>query len=324
MPKLRFPEFRDRPEWKESLLGSEATFHKGRGVSKAQINADGQRPCIRYGELYTRYDEVIDVVISRTSAAESGLFLSCKNDVIIPASGETKEDIAKASCVMLDGVALGSDLNVIRSRHNGVFLSYLLNGAKKREIATVAQGDTVVHLYPSQLEQISITFPEVREQRKISDCLMSLDELIVPHERKVEALKTQKKGLIQQLFPRVGEIQPCLRFPKFRDRGDWESRKIGDLLEKVSQPVSVEPNRIYQEIGIRSHGKGIFHKDPVTGAAIGTKRVFRVVPDAFILNIIFAWEQAVASTTKNEAGMIASHRFPMYVSKGGRMRCTIS
>jgi type I restriction enzyme, S subunit len=318
VPKLRFPEFRGTPGWNESTLGLEATFHKGRGVSKAEIDPQGQRPCIRYGELYTRYGEVIDVVFSRTNSPESALFLSRMNDVIIPASGETKEDIAKASCVMLDAVALGSDLNVIRTRHNGVFLSYLLNGSKKREIATVAQGDTVVHLYPSQLEQISIAVAGVREQQKIADCFTSLDELIAAQGRKVDALKAYKKGLIQQLFPREGETIPCLRFPEFRDAGDWGSRKMGDLLEKVSQAVEVEKNRTYHEIGIRSHGKGIFHKAPVTGAAIGTKRVFRVVQDAFILNIIFAWEQAVAFTTKNEFGMIASHRFPMYLPRSNR------
>jgi type I restriction enzyme S subunit len=75
---------------------------------------------------------------------------------------------------------------------------------------------------------------------------------------------------------------------------------------------------IYREIGIRSHGKGIFHKEPVTGREIGTKRVFRVVENALTLNIVFAWEQAVATTTKAEEGMIASHRFPMYVAKPGK------
>src|SRR5262245_40939064 len=123
-PKLRFPEFKDGPGWDEESLGSQAEFHKGRGVSKAEIDPSGNRPCIRYGELYTRYGEVIKEVYARTNAPDADLFLSRKNDVIIPASGETKDDIATASCVMLDDVALGSDLNVIRTGHDGVFLSY--------------------------------------------------------------------------------------------------------------------------------------------------------------------------------------------------------
>ena len=118
------------------------------------------------------------------------------------------------SCITQDGIALGSDLNVIRTEHNGIFLSYFLNGPKRREIAKVAQGDTVVHLYPSQLEQLSIAFPKKREQQKIADCLTSLDELIAAEGRKVEALKAHKKGLMQQLFPREGEFHPPPPLPR--------------------------------------------------------------------------------------------------------------
>ncbi len=91
--------------------------------------------------------------------------------------------------------------------------------------------------------------------------------------------------------------------------------KLGQVLQRVRKPVDVEPDATYQEIGIRSHGKGIFYKEPTTGAALGEKAVFWVQPDCFIVNIVFAWEQAVAKTTTNEVGMIASHRFPMYKPK---------
>ena len=238
-PRLRFPEFRKEKGWEETSLGSEATFQKGRGVSKADVDPNGNRLCIRYGELYTRYGEVIDDVNSRTNAPESSLFLSRENDVIIPASGETKEDIAKASCVTLDGVALGSDLNVIRTKHNGRFLSYLLNGPKRREIAKVAQGDTVVHLHPSQLTQLPIAFPKKEEQQKIADCLTSLDELIAAQGRKVEALKAHKKGLMQQLFPGEGRTLPRLRFPEFRKAPEWEMRTLEDVAEVNPSRVTV-------------------------------------------------------------------------------------
>jgi type I restriction enzyme, S subunit len=318
MPILRFPEFRQAQAWEKTLLGSEATFQKGRGISKAEVDPSGSRSCIRYGELYTRYGEVIREVASKTSTPDSELFLSRKNDVIIPASGETKEDIATASCVLLDNVALGSDLNVIRTEHNGVFLSYFLNGSKRREIAKVAQGDTVVHLYPSQLQLLPIAFPKKSEQQKIADCLSSLDDLIAAQKLKVEALKAYKHGLTQQLFPREGETVPLLRFPEFISKDTWQSQKIASMLTKVSDSVDVEPETVYREIGIRSHGKGIFHKEPVRGKVIGEKRVFHVIQNALVLSIVFAWEQAVATTSKSELGMIASHRFPMYVAKRGK------
>lgn len=107
---------------------------------------------------------------------------------------------------------------------------------------------------------------------------------------------------------------PELRFQGFE--GEWEKKKLGSILERVSKPVDVQSERNYQQIGIRSHGKGIFHKEIVDGKALGDKRVFWVIEDALVLNIVFAWEQAVAVTSQNEVGMIASHRFPMYRSAG--------
>lgn len=200
-PRLRFPEFQNAGEWEKNKLGDVASFFKGKGISKADIVDSGRHRCIRYGELYTCYGEVINEIISRTDVADTGLFFSQSNDVIIPASGETKLDIAKASCVMHDDVALGGDLNVIRTGHNGVFLSYYLNGPKRLDIAKVAQGDTVVHLYPSQLEKLDVFLPEIHEQQRIASCLSSLDALITLESKKLEALKTHKKGLMQQLFP---------------------------------------------------------------------------------------------------------------------------
>lgn len=100
-------------------------------------------------------------------------------------------------------------------------------------------------------------------------------------------------------------------FPK------WETTFIGEIVERQEHPVKVDKEVEYREIGIRSHGKGIFHKDPVTGKELGNKRVFNIVPGCLVLNIVFAWERAVAKTTADEVGMIASHRFPMYKPKDG-------
>jgi len=96
---------------------------------------------------------------------------------------------------------------------------------------------------------------------------------------------------------------------------DWEVRKIKDILQRVRKPVEVQMNEDYKQIGIRSHGKGIFYKDSVKGVELGNKAVFWIEPNCFIVNIVFAWETAVAKTTKNELGFIASHRFPIYKPK---------
>src|SRR5690606_8815889 len=137
----------DFPEWEAKKLGDIASFTKGKGISKSDISEEGQLKCIRYGELYTHYGEVIVKVHSKTNVNKHELILSEFNDIIIPASGESQLDIAKASCVLIDGVALGGDLNILKTEANGVFISYYLNNKYRRDIAKLAQGISVVHLY---------------------------------------------------------------------------------------------------------------------------------------------------------------------------------
>ena len=229
IPALRFPEFVKNGEWEIKKLGTVASFFKGKGISKSDVVENGTLPCIRYGELYTFYNEIISTVKSYTNLSAGDLVLSEVNDVIIPASGETQEDIATASCVLTRGIALGGDLNIIRTKIDGVFLSYFMNNIKKREIAQLAQGISVVHLYSNQLKTLSISIPKPKEQKKIADCLSSLDEVISAQKQKLELLKEHKKGLMQNLFPQEGEKIPRYRFPEFMDSGEWEVKKLGEV-----------------------------------------------------------------------------------------------
>lgn len=124
----------------------------------------------------------------------------------------------------------------------------------------------------------------------------------------------------QQLKNTIEIINPALPLGYKKTKhgifpDDWEVKRIKDILIRVRKPVDVQVNEEYKQIGIRSHGKGIFYKEPVSGEELGNKAVFWIEPDCLIVNIVFAWEMAVAKTTKNELGFIASHRFPMYKPK---------
>ncbi|SDA95367.1 type I restriction enzyme, S subunit [Algoriphagus alkaliphilus] len=200
--KLRFKadDGSDFPDWEERKLGEVAKFLKGKGISKADITPYGDLECVRYGELYTDYAEVIDHVKSRTSLDPKTLVLSQANDVLIPSSGETQIDIARAACVLQAGVALSGDLNIIRSSLNGVFLSFYLNHRKKQEIAKMAQGISVVHLYNSQLQELEIEIPCAEEQRKIVQFLTSLDWSSENLNQQITHTQTWKKGLLQKMF----------------------------------------------------------------------------------------------------------------------------
>jgi type I restriction enzyme S subunit len=233
IPKLRYNEFKSNGEWDDKALEDMALFFKGKGISKAEIDPNGILPCIRYGELYTHYTEIINSTISFTNLPPDELVLSKPMDVIIPSSGETREDIANASCILKKGIALGGDINIIRSKINGIFLSYYLTHVKKREIAKLAQGDAVVHLYSNQLKKLKVSFPKQKEeQKKIASCLSSLDDLITAHTRKLGRLKAHKKGLLQLLFPASGKNMPKLRFAEFKDSGEWKKKMLGECLMK--------------------------------------------------------------------------------------------
>ena len=191
---MRFTEFSG--EWKEELLDRIATLSKGIGIPKEQLSEDGD-PCILYGELYTKYkSEIIKQVESKTDIDGSKLKRSKANDVIIPCSGETAVDIATARCVPFDSILLGGDLNVISlHKYDGAFMSYQLNGKRKYDIARVAQGVSVVHLYGEHLKTIKTYNPTLPEQQKIAILLSLLDERIATQNKIIEDLKLLKSAI---------------------------------------------------------------------------------------------------------------------------------
>ena len=195
---MRFPEFTE--EWEETTLGKISEITKGSGISKDQLSEQGS-PCILYGELYTKYkSEIIDEVYSRTELDSSSLVKSKANDVIIPCSGETAIDISTARCVPFNNILLGGDLNIIRLKHDdGGFFAYQLNGARKKDIARVAQGVSVVHLYGENLKHIRVYHPAIEEQKKITRLLSLIDERIATQNKIIEKLQSLIKGLAAQL-----------------------------------------------------------------------------------------------------------------------------
>jgi len=198
VPNLRFKEFQG--EWEEKRLSEIAELYKGNGISKEQLFDRGE-PCILYGELYTKYkSEVISEVVSKTNIDTKKLVRSKANDVIIPCSGETAEDIATARCVPYDNILLGGDLNIIRLHDTeGSFMSYQLNGKRKYDIAKVAQGVSVVHLYGEHLKGVKTYVPCVEEQKKIARLLSLLDERIATQSKIIDKLQSLIKGIAHRI-----------------------------------------------------------------------------------------------------------------------------
>ena len=246
VPHLRFPEFHG--DWEKCKLGDIATLTKGSGISKDQRSATGT-PCILYGELYTTYkSEVINYVVSKTDISDKNLVRSCANDIIIPSSGETAIDISTARCVLSPDVLLGGDLNIIRLKDgDGRFFSYQLNGVRKYDIAKIAQGVSVVHLYGESIKGLTVSFPSNKEQQKISTLLSLIDERIATQSKLIEDLKKLKSAIIDyainsldsgfvkfgSLYEMAGEGgTPTTSNASFYDNGKIPFIKIDDLKKK--------------------------------------------------------------------------------------------
>ena len=234
IPKLRFSDFFD--EWEEKELGEVATFLKGKGISKSDIVENGRNKCICYGELYTRYGEVIKEVKSKTNISKDESLLSKKGDVLIPSSGETALDIATVSCVKEDNILLGGDLNIMRPKEDqdGDFLAYCLSNFHDRNIAKIAQGYSVVHLYKFHLKTLKINIPTFLEQQKISEFLRTTVDWVENLREQKESLKFYKKGIIQGIFSQK------VRFKNNHGKNfpHWEKKMLGEIGDKKSSDVS--------------------------------------------------------------------------------------
>ena len=175
----------NRYSWEQRKLGDMARFSKGNGYSKSDLRDQGT-PIILYGRLYTQYEFAITVVDTFVSE-KPGSVISYGGEVIIPASGETAEDIARAATVENKGIILGGDLNIVHPGEELIsqFLSLVIsNGTVQKELASKAQGKSVVHIHNSDIEKVTVNFPNLAEQKKIVQTFKELDNLITLHQYK--------------------------------------------------------------------------------------------------------------------------------------------
>lgn len=230
-PQIRFKGFTEA--WEQRKLGDIAAFSKGQGFSKSNLTDSGF-PVILYGRLYTNYETQICKVDTFVKSSSCGV-LSKGGEVIVPASGETAEDIAVASHVSLPGILLGGDLNVVTPKDNldSNFLALFITfGNAHVELSKRAQGKSVVHVRNGDLSQLNIKYPTQSEQILISNLFIKNDNLITLHQRKLDALKKIKSALLEKMFPKDGSDIPEIRFAGFTEA--WEQRKLGDIAGRIT------------------------------------------------------------------------------------------
>ena len=199
VPEIRFAGFTEA--WEQRKAVDIADYSKGNGYSKSDLTEIGT-PIILYGRLYTKYQFAISEVDTFATPKDGSVY-SQGNEVIIPASGETAEDIARASAVEKSGILLGGDLNILRPFNfiNPLFLALTISsGEPQKELAKKAQGKSVVHIHNSDIQEVSVSFPTRAEQDRIVAVFRHLDNLITLHQHKLEKLKNIKKSCLEKMF----------------------------------------------------------------------------------------------------------------------------
>ena len=201
VPEIRLDGFEG--EWEVQTLKELACFSKGNGYTKNELVNSGKE-IILYGRLYTNYQTVISKVNTFVATVKANAVISKGGEVIVPASGESAEDISRASVVEKSGVILGGDLNIIYPDENkvdSIFLALTIsNGSQQKELIKRAQGKSVVHLRNNDLEKVVLHYPSMEEQQAIGAYFSNLDNLINSHQEKISQLETLKKKLLQDMF----------------------------------------------------------------------------------------------------------------------------
>ena len=233
--------------WKIKKLGEIGVFFKGKGVPKNKITDIGFK-CLTYGDLYTKYDCVIEGVKSFIDKETALISQEIRyGDICFAGSGETLEDIGKCATFIDDEIGYaGGDIIVFRTEQNPIVMSYLLNSdiAKKQKFS-MGQGHSVVHIYSSQLEMLKLPLPPLEEQEKIAEILLNCDKAIRLTTQIITQLKQRNQGLAQQLL--TGEKRV-----KGFEKSVWKEVRLGEIGE-VYQPETISQS-LLTEKGFKVYG----------------------------------------------------------------------
>ena len=229
-PKIRFKGYTD--DWEQRKLDDWGDFYYGRSCPKWSVTENATIPCIRYGELYTKFGAKIDRVYSYTNMPPENLRFSKGTEVLIPRVGEDPMDYNHCTWLSMPDIAIGEMISVFNTDNNPLFTATMFNATLQNDFAMRVEGGSVTNLYFEKLKNIEVSFPSILEQEKIAAYFEDLDHLITLHQRKCEETKKLKKYMLQKMFPQNGQTVPEIRFAGFTDA--WEQRKLGDMMDVTS------------------------------------------------------------------------------------------
>jgi len=305
IPKLRFKEFTD--EWNNYTLKECGSFYYGKSVPKTSVTVNAKTPCVRYGELYSTYNEYIKEIKSYTDLNPNDLKLSKGGEILVPRVGENPLDFANCSYLPIKNTAIGEMISVYNTEEDGLFFTYYINGMLKKQFARLVEGGNVSNLYFRYLENIQISIPKKKEQEKIALFLTSINTKIDQLSMKVKLQEKYKNSVMQNIFKQE------IRFKNEKGNlfEEWQEKTLGDFLILTLREVP-KPKENYLAIGVRSHCKGTFQRPNSEPHKIAMEKLYKVEENDLIVSITFAWESAIAIVKNKDSNGLVSHRFPTY------------
>lgn len=310
-------------EWKVVRFDSVFEFLSTNSFSRenlTEIQTENNIQNIHYGDIHAKFkNELLDCENEILPKVKDGVIINQyfnfikDGDLIIADASEDYEGVGKCIEVMNVGnKKIVSGLHTFLARDNSGltargFRTYIFrNPSVNIELKRIATGISVYSISKGNLEKLKLTLPTLLEQHKIATILSTWDEAITKTQQLIAQQQQRNKGLMQHLL--TGK-QRLKGFDK-----KWKLKLLSDCLNYTPREVP-KPSSNFLALGIRSHGKGIFHKNDFDPAAIAMEAVYVVKKNDLIVNITFAWEQAIAIAGKEDEGGLVSHRFPTYTFK---------
>lgn len=298
----------------ETTLGEIGVFEKSYTFSRA-VEGQGEVKQIHYGDIHTKLPNIIkDASVLPTIRQQDDFQFINYGDVIIADASEDYKDLGKAVCYLDQEekkVISGLHTHRLKVDKSKVVPEYLINifqtSRYRKFVWKMGTGVSVLGLSKSNLSKYPVTLPNIETQRKIGFFFGELNKKIQLQQEKINLLKEQKKSYMQMIFNQQ------IQFKKENNGNhhEWREVAVSDILALHLREIP-KPNESYIRLGLRSHAKGTFHEVISNPETVSMDKLFVVHEGDFIINITFAWEQALAIADKEDHGKLVSHRFPTY------------
>ena len=302
---MRFPEFEG--EYRQYSFEDLFLFSTGKNIKQNEASPEYETPCVRYGELYHLYNEIISEVVNKTNLDKSDLTFSIGNEILLPSAGEDPLDIGSASALTIKGVAIGRTINILRplkkNLYSNIYVSYYINEKLKKKISTLAKGVSISNVYNSDLKILNALLPSISEQQKISSFLLLINSRIQTQSKIIEQIEFYFKGIKDTLFSQK------IRFGGFAE--DWETKKLGDVLLKNS---TKNKNQKYSTVQSVSNKYGFINQEDIFEdrrvASVDTSNYYVIDKGCFAYNPSRINVGSLAYKFDDEISIIS----PLYIS----------